>query len=137
MTKPRKQLLLLVPAAAQIAMAYGIDQDRAERIQARFITIFELFGDLIAEQDELIEGQAQTARLIDKQARQSQDAGKVRQDALKFLSGDPVPVEKVLNIIFSDFWRAEFLKLKSDIKTSLFAELSIAIESLEPGVENE
>lgn len=131
MSNPRKQLLLLVPDADKIAIAYGIDQVRAKRIQARFITLFELFGDLITEQDELIEGQAKTARLVDRQARQAQDAGKIRREALRFLSGDPVPVEHVLSMIFSDFWRSEFLKLNSDIKTALFAELSIAIESLD------
>lgn len=131
MTKPRKQLLLLVPDADKIALAYGVDQVRAKRIQARFITIFELFGDLITEQDELIEGQAKTAKLIDRQTRQAQDAGMIRQDTLRFLSGDPVPVEHVLEMVFTSFWRGEFVKLDHDIKIKLFAALSEAINSLE------
>lgn len=131
MTKPRNQLLLLVPDADKIAIAYGVDQVRAKRIQARFITLFELFGDLITEQDELIEGQAKTAKLVDKQTRQAQDAGKIREDTLRFLSGDPIPVEQVLKMVFTDFWRTEFIKLEYEIKIELFASLSKAIISLE------
>lgn len=131
MAKPRNQLLLLVPDADKIAIAYGVDQVRAKRIQARFITLFELFGDLITEQDELIEGQAKTAKLVDKQTRQAQDAGKIREDTLRFLSGDPIPVEQVLKMVFTDFWRTEFIKLEYEIKIELFASLSKAIISLE------
>lgn len=131
MTKPRKQLRLLLPDADKIAIAYGVDQARAERIQDGFGIVFELFGDLIAEQAELVEGQVQTARLIDKQARQSQDAATIKEDTLKFLSGDPVPVEQVLKMVFTDFWRSEFVKLEHDIKIELFAVLSKAINSLE------
>lgn len=130
-TKPRKQLLLLLPPADKIAMAYGVDQARALRIQAATGTIFELFGDLIEETVELIEGQAKTAKLIDKQTRQSQNAGQIREDTLRFLSGDPVPVEHVLKMVFTEFWRAEFVKLGHDIKIELFASLSKAINSLE------
>lgn len=136
MTKPRRQFKLLIPTADQIALAYGVDQTRALQIQASFSTIFKAFGNLIEAQAELIEGQAKTARLIDKQTQQAQDAGKIRRDTLHFLSGDPVQVERVLDIVFSDFWKAEFIKLKSDIKTALFAELSIAINSLEAEGEN-
>lgn len=135
MTKPRKQLLLLVPDADKIALAYGVDQSRAKKIQGRFIAIFELFGDLVGEQNELIQGQAKTAKLIDKQADQAQDAGMMRQDTLKFLSGDPVPVEQVLQMVFTAFWRSEFIKLEPDIKVELFAALSKAINSLEDEVK--
>lgn len=93
--------------------------------------MFKSFGNIIEAQAELIDGQVKTAKLIDKQTRQAQDVRQIRKEALRFLSGDPVQVEQVLNMIFSDFWRAEFLKLNSDIKTSLFAELSLAIESLD------
>lgn len=131
MTKPRKQLLLLVPDAGQIALAYGVDQDRAERIQAGAGIVFELFADLIEDTVELIEGQAKTAKLIDKQAVKAQDEGQIKRDTLRFLSGDPVPVEKVLEMVFTSFWRSEFVKLKHEIKIELFTALTKAIDSLE------
>lgn len=133
MTKSRRQFKLLLPTPEKIALAYGVDQARSLQIQASFRAIFKAAGNLIEAQAELIEGQAKTARLIDKQTRQSQDVIQMKNEALRFLSGDPVPVEQVLGMIFSDFWRAEFLKLESNRKTSLFAELSLAIESLDTG----
>lgn len=136
MTKPRRRFKLLLPPADKIALAYGVDQTRALGIQAVAGTIFELIGDLIEAQVELIEGQAKTARLIDKQTQQDQAEGQIKRDTLRFLSGDPVPVEKVLEMVFTPFWRSEFVKLEHDIKIELFASLSKAINSLgEP--ENE
>lgn len=131
MTRPRRRFKLLLPTPEKIALAYGVDQTRALQIQASFRTMFKSFGNLIEAQAELIEGQVETARLIDKQTRQAQDTGKIRRDTLHFLSGNPVQVERVLDMVFSDFWKAEFMKLPSDIKTALFAELSVAINSLE------
>lgn len=131
MTQRRKQLLVLLPPADAIALAYGVDQARSLEIQAGFGTIFELWADLIEDQAELIKGQAKTAKLIDKQTRESQNEGKIKRDTLRFLSGDPVPVEKVLEMVFTPFWRSEFVKLEHDIKIELFASLSKAINSLE------
>ena len=130
MTKSRKQFHSLIPDADKIAIAYGIDQVRAKRIQSGFSTIFELFGDLIAEQTELIEGQADTAKLIDRQLGRARDANQIRDDTLRFLSGDPVPIEHVLKTVFTEFWRSEFVKLEHEVKIELFAALSKAINSL-------
>lgn len=130
MTKSRKQLRSLIPDADKIAIAYGVDQSRAKKIQSGFGTIFELFGDLIAEQTELIEGQADTAKLIDRQLGRTRDANQIRDDTLRFLSGDPVPVEHVLKTVFTEFWRNEFVKLEYEVKIELFAALSKAIDSL-------
>lgn len=131
MTKPRKQLRLLLPPADKIALAYGVDQTRALKIQAGFGTIFELFGDLIAEQAELIEGQAKTAKLIDKQTSHERDARQVKEDVIRFLSGNPIPVEHVLEMVFTPFWRSEFVKLGHEVKVKFFAALTEAINSLE------
>lgn len=129
--KPRRQFKLLLPPADKIALAYGVDQERALRIQANFGIVFELFGDLLEAQVELVEGQAKTAKLIDRQTSHERDVRQVREDVIRFLSGDPIPVEHVLELVFTPFWRGEFVKLKHEVKVKFFAALTEAIDSLE------
>lgn len=130
LTRSRKQLRLLLPPADKIALACGVDQQRAKKIQAQLGNLLEFVVDIIAEQAELIEGQADTAKLADKQLGRERDVGKIREDTLKFLSGDPIPVEHVLKMVFTDFYQVEFGKLEHEIKIELFAALSKAINSL-------
>lgn len=131
MAKGRSSQFRLLLPADKIALAYGVDQKRARQMQAGLVRHMEFLKDLVLWQAELIEGQTETSKLIDKQTRQAQDAGQTRQNTLRFLAGDPAQVEKVIDMIFTPFWRNEFIKLRSDIKISLFAELTIAIESLD------
>lgn len=136
MTKARKQLRSLIPDADKIARACGVDQERAKKIQAQLGNLLEFVVDIIAEQTELIEGQADTAKLVERQLGRERDAGMIREDTLRFLSGNPVPVEYVLKMVFTDFWRGQFAQLEHDIKIELFAILSKAINSLaEPDKE--
>lgn len=121
----------LIPNADAIAEACGVDKERAEIIQSQLGDLLEIVVDIIAGQTELIAGQAKTAKLVDKQLDQERDAKKTREDVLKFLSGDPIPVDHVLKTVFTDFWQTEFGKLEHGIKIELFATLSKAIMSLE------
>lgn len=131
MTKLRKQLLKLVPDAAAIALAYGVDQARSLKIQLGTRRMFESFADLIEDQAELVEGQAKTAKLIDKQAAKAQDESKIKRDVLRFLSGDPAQVEQVTDMIFTPFWKSEFDRLEHEVKIKLFAALTEAINTLD------
>lgn len=128
--KARKQLRSLIPDADKIALACGVDRKRGLKIQAQLGNLLEFVVDIIAEQATLIEGQSDTAKLVEQQVERERGAGKIREDILRFLSGDPIPVEYVLKTVFTDFWRAEFMKLEHEIKIELFATLSKAIDSL-------
>lgn len=130
-SKTRNKLLSLLPPADKIALACGVDSSRAIKIQAQLGNLLEFVVDIIAEQAELIKGQEQTAKLVDKQTRQAQTDAQIKRDTLKFLSGDPIPVEHVLEMVFTPFWRGEFVKLEHEIKVEFFAALSKAIDSLE------
>lgn len=131
MPSSRKQLRLLLPDADKIALACGVDQMRAAKIHAQLGNLLEFVVDIMADQAELVKGQSDTAKLVDKQLERERDVGKIREETLKFLSGDPDPVERVLKMIFTDFWRDQFVKLEHDIKIELFSTLSKAILSLE------
>jgi hypothetical protein len=130
LTKSRRQLRLLLPTADKIALACGVDQERATKIQAQLGNLLEFVVDIIADQAELVKGQSDTIKLVEKQLGRERDAGMIREDTLRFLSGDPVPVEHVLKMVFTDFYRNEFVKLEHEIKIELFAILSKAINSL-------
>lgn len=128
--KARKQLRSLIPDVDKISLACGVDRKRGLKIQTQLGNLLEFVVDIIAEQATLIEGQSDTARLVERQLGLERDAGKIREDIFRFLSGDPVPVEYVLKMIFTDFWRAEFAKLEHEVKIELFVTLSKAIDSL-------
>lgn len=130
MRKTRRKFRSLIPDADKIATACGVDQERAKKIQTQLGNLLEFVVDIIAEQAELIEGQSDTAKLADKQLGRERDASRIREDTLRFLSGDPISVEHVLKIVFTDFYRAEFTRLEHEIKIELFAVLSKAINSL-------
>lgn len=130
MRKTRRKFRSLIPDADKIATACGVDQERAKKIQTQLGNLLEFVVDIIAEQAELIEGQSDTAKLADRQLGRERDASKIRGDTLRFLSGDPVPVEHVLKMVFTDPFRIEFARLEHEIKIELFAVLSKAINSL-------
>lgn len=132
-TKSRKLLRSLLPPADKIALACGVDQQRAKKIQAQLGNLLEFVVDIIAEQAELIEGQADTVKLADEHLGRERDAGKKLDDALTLLSGNPATLDHILERVFTDFFAEEFKKLDSPIKIELFAALINAINSLKNG----
>lgn len=125
-----KRLGGLVPDVEKIAQAYGVDQKRALKIQSSISVIFELFGDLILEQAVLIEGQAETALLIEREMGRGRDAQTILSNIDVFLSGDVVTVEHILNVIFAPVFAEAFGRLNPERQRDLFAALRFAINSL-------
>lgn len=138
MTKSRtlKRLGSLVPDVDTIALAYGVDQKRAKKIRAGMGTILELFGDIIAEQAEFIEGQADTAKMIDRKLGRERDAGMMLADTEQFLTGDPATAKYILKKVFTDFFANEFEKLELEERVELFSALSKAINCLKNKDQN-
>lgn len=134
MTKQRgtilKRLGGLVPDVDAIAAAYGVDQRKAKKIQKGMETFLQLFVDLMAEQADFIEGQADTAKLIERQAGKSRDALTIFMNVDQFLSGDEPTIEYILEIVFTEVFANAFGKLEPPRQTELFAALRVAINSL-------
>lgn len=131
--KPKilKRLPGLIPDVDAICIAYGVDQRRAKRIQDGLIHLLDFVGDLVSEQAELIEGQADTAKLIARQVGKEKDALTIIMNMDVFLSGDTATVEYILSIVFTETFAEAFGKLESDRQIELFASLRKAINSLE------
>lgn len=125
-----KRLGGLVPDVDAIAAAYGVDQKRAKRIQAGMQTVLELFMDLIAEQADFIEGQAETAKVIERQAGKERDALTIFMNIDQFLSGDAPTIEYILEIVFTEIFADAFGRLDPARQIELFAALRTAINSL-------
>lgn len=133
MTKPKtilKRLTGLVPDVDAIAKAYGVDVNRAKKIQAGMSVILELFGDLILAQAELIEGQAETAQLIEREMGREKDAQTILSNIDVFLSGDVATAEHILNVVFVPVFAQAFGRLAPERQRELFASLREAINSL-------
>ncbi len=92
--------------------------------------ILELFGDLILEQAELIEGQLETAQLIEREIGRGRDAQTILSNIDVFLSGDVATAEHILNVIFVPVFAQAFSKLAPERQRELFASLREAINSL-------
>lgn len=125
-----KRLGGLVPDVEKIAQAYGIDQKKAKRIQTSMGVIFELFGELILEQAALVEGQAETAILIEREMGRGRDAQTILSNIDVFLSGDVATAEHILNVVFAPVFAEAFGRLAPERQRELFAALRFAINSL-------
>jgi hypothetical protein len=133
-TKPKQSILKrltgLVPDVDAIARAYGVDQKRAKKIQVGLGSLLEFLGDLILEQAEFIEGQTETANLIDREIGRERDARTIFSNIDVFLSGDAATAEHILSIMFVPIFAQAFSKLEPERQRELFAALREAINSL-------
>lgn len=135
MTKSEKTTILkrlgtLVPDVDAICQAYKVDEKRAKKIHKGMYFILGLFGDLLLEQAEFMEGQAGTAELIERQAHKEKDAKTILDNIEVFTSGDPATVKHILNTVFADVFADEFGKLLPERQVELFASLRVAVNSL-------
>lgn len=128
-----KRLGTLVPDVDAICQAYEVDRKRAKKIQRGIKMLTQLFLDLMElmiDQTEYIEGQAETAKMIESQADKEKDARTILNNIDVFLEGDPASVGHILNIVFTSIFADEFGKLEPARQVELFASLRKAINNL-------
>lgn len=125
-----KRLGPLVPDVDAIAIAYGVDRKRAKKIALGMASLLEFVGDLITEQAELIEGQADTAKLIEREFGRERDAKTILSNIEVFLVGDTASVQYVLDSVFLPIFAEAFGKLSDGRQRELFVSLREAVNSL-------
>lgn len=126
-----KRLDDLIPDIDSIAHAYGIDQRRAKRIYASMKILLGLFGELISEQVEYIEGQEVTSRLIERQLGRERDARTILGNIDVFLSGESASIQYILEQVFVPVFAEAFGRLEPERQRALFASLREAVNSLQ------
>lgn len=93
-------------------------------------SLLEFVGDLITEQAELIEGQADTAKLIEREFGRERDAKTILSNIEVFLVGDTASVQYVLDSVFLPIFAEAFGKLSDGRQRELFVSLREAVNSL-------
>lgn len=136
MTKSEKSTILkrlgtLVPDVDSICVAYNVDQRRGKKIYKGMKFILGLFGDLLLEQAEFMEGQKETAQLVERQVNKEKDAKTVLNNIEVFLMEDPASIGLILKIVRSKHFADEFGKLEPERQVELFASLRTSINSLQ------
>ncbi len=132
-----KKFSSLTPTPDRIAELYGIDQKRAKAIHEMLKAVEDATRELIIvqeqivrEQAEFIEQQAETADLIERQLGRERDALTIIRNLEVMLTGKPVSVQFILAEIFVPVVAEALEKLEPTEKDELFVALSIAISSL-------
>lgn len=139
MTKTQRATILkrlggLVPDVERICEAYEVDQKRAKKIQRGMKMLMQLFLDLMqlmSDQSEFIEGQEDTAIMIEGQVNKEKDARTILDNIEIFTSGDHPTVRFILDTVFTNVFAEEFGHLDPARQVELFASLRNSINSLQ------